>query len=100
MLIITNYYGVLETGTKLYVGKGGGGGRGGGGSPTDIVGCSSAHPVAPPPRYNPFGHDAIDHDMGLFGTRLHNETKFVAMAAKSADQTDYRGAPKQSEKAL
>jgi len=44
---------------------------------------------------NPFGHDAIDHDMGgsspgkAFAVRLHNETRIVGKAAGSNDGNDY-----------
>eukprot|EP00621_Florenciella_sp_RCC1693_P013927 CAMPEP_0182541682 /NCGR_PEP_ID=MMETSP1323-20130603/28980_1 /TAXON_ID=236787 /ORGANISM="Florenciella parvula, Strain RCC1693" /LENGTH=282 /DNA_ID=CAMNT_0024752461 /DNA_START=150 /DNA_END=998 /DNA_ORIENTATION=+ len=42
---------------------------------------------------NPFGHDPVDHDMGMFAKRLHNETKVVAKAAGSGDQTNYMEVP-------
>lgn len=46
---------------------------------------------------NPFGHDPVDHDMGMFAKRLHNETKWVSKAAGSGDQTDYMKAPATSQ---
>jgi hypothetical protein len=42
---------------------------------------------------NPFGHDPVDHDMGMFAKRLHDETKVVAKAAGSGDQTNYMEVP-------
>ena len=33
--------------------------------------------------HNPFGHDDIDHDMGAFNVKAHNETMVVAQLTQS-----------------
>lgn len=46
--------------------------------------------------HNPFGHDLIDHDMGEFCRKAHNETKVIAGMVKAevgSDMTDYTKAP-------